>query len=267
MSRHQLAFFSALLLISITFLSLGEHTKLRISIHLSPILLFPVKTTTKILDFLSVSSDRITKLETMVNCLRLENAEWKKIVLLDTIEYQTTEYRLHKAQIIGRDPSNINGFLYIDIGKKKGICTKQPVLSIDGLIGKTKYVGADYSIVETIEKHGFAASALDAKTGIHGIVRNHGNLVFDFIRIDDAINIGDSVYTSGMSDIFPEGILIGVVKRIDESNDQFFKPVIIKPSVRINLLNYVYVVFDSETSGQMQTDKKERVSPSSKGNN
>jgi len=248
LSRRQLAFFFSLLLISITFLSLGEHTKLTISTRLSPILLFPVTTITKLLDFLSVSSTRITELETMVNRLRLENAEWKKIILLDTTDYQTTEYRLQKAQIIGRDPSNINSYLYINIGEKEGVRIDQPVLSIDGLIGKIRYVGNNYTIVETIEKHGFAASALDAKTGIHGIVKNHGNLVFDFVRIDDEINIGDSVYTSGMSDIFPEGILIGTVKKIDESDDQFFKPVYLKPSVRINRLNYVYVVYGKENN-------------------
>lgn len=248
MSRRQLVFFCVLLIISITFLSIGEHTKLTISTRISPVLLFPVRTITSLLDFLTISSARITELETTVNRLRLEKAEWNKIILLDTTDYQTTEYRLKKAQIIGRDPSNINGYLYIDIGHKDEVRVEQPVLSIDGLIGKTKYVGVDYTIVETVEKRGFAVSALDAITGIHGIVKNQGNLVFDFIRIEDEINIGDSVYTSGMSNIFPEGILIGTVKRIDDSSDQFFKPVYLKPSVRINRLNYVYVVYAGESS-------------------
>jgi len=248
LSRRQLVFFSVLLIISITFLSLGEHTKLTISARISPILLFPVRTITTLLDFLTVSSARITELETTVNQLRLEKAEWKKIILLDTTEYQTTMYRLKKAQIIGRDPSNINGYLYIDVGHKEEVRTEQPVLSIDGLIGKTKYVGVDYTIVETVEKNGFAVSALDVNTGIHGIVKNQGNLVFDFVRIEDEINIGDSVFTSGMSNIFPEGILIGTVKKIGESSDQFFKPVYLKPSVRINQLNYVYLLYGDEPS-------------------
>ena len=188
--------------------------------------------------------------------MRLERAEWKKIILIDTTDYQTTKYQLKKAQIIGRDPSNINGFLYIDVGQKNEVRTEQPVLSIDGLIGKTKFVGADYTIVETLEKNGFAVSALDVNTGIHGIVKNQGNLVFDFIRIEDDINIGDSVFTSGMSDIFPEGILIGTVKKIDESSDQFFKPVYLKPSVRINQLNYVYLVYTDELSSNNDPDQQ-----------
>lgn len=256
MSRRQLVFFSVLLIISITFLSLGEHTKLTISTRISPILLFPVRTITTLFDFLSVSSARITELETKINQLRLEKAEWKKIII-DTTDYQTTLYQVKKAQIIGRDPSNINGYLYIDVGHKDEVRTEQPVLNIDGLIGKTKFVGADYTIVETVEKQGFAVSALDVNTGIHGIVKNQGNLVFDFIRIEDKINIGDSVFTSGMSNIFPEGILIGTVKRIDESSNQFFKPVYLRPSVRINQLNYVYLVYSNE---QPSTDDPEQTS-------
>ncbi|MGB3341538.1 MAG: rod shape-determining protein MreC [bacterium] len=226
--------------------------------------MFPVRTITTLLDFLTISSDRITELETTVNQLRLEKAEWKKIVLRDTTDYQTTMYRLKKAQIIGRDPSNINGYLYIDAGYKNEVRTEQPVLSIDGLIGKTKYVGADYTIVETVEKRGFTVSALDANTGIHGIVKNQGNLIFDFIRIEDEINIGDSVFTSGMSNIFPEGILIGTVKKIDESSDLFFKPVYLKPSVRVNQLNYVYLVYGNEpssdkTPGQMSAQIDDNI--------
>ena len=205
---------------------------------------------------MSVSSARITELETTINQLRLEKAEWKKIIT-DTTDYQTTMYRLKKAQIIGRDPSNINGYLYIDIGQKDGIRTEQPVLSIDGLIGKTKLVGGDYTIVETVEKNGFAVSALDVNTGIHGIVKNQGNLIFDFIRIEDEINIGDSVFTSGMSNIFPEGILIGTVTRIDESSDQFFKPVYLKPGVKINRLNYVYLVCSEENSSGEVSEQTE----------
>ena len=92
-------------------------------------------------------------------------------------------------------------------------------------------------------------------TGIHGIVKNQGNLVFNFIRIEDEINIGDSVFTSGMSNIFPEGILIGTVSRIDETSDQFFKPVYLKPSVRINRLNYVYLVFSNEPTESDSTEQ------------
>ena len=121
----------------------------------------------------------------------------------------------------------------------------QPAISINGLVGKIKYVGFNYSIVETIENKGFTVSAVDVNTGIHGIVKNKGNLIFDFIKINDAINIGDAVYTSGMSEIFPEGIFIGRVKKIERGDDLFFKPVYITPGVQVNRLTHVYIISGS----------------------
>lgn len=245
MSRRQLILFSILLIIATTFLSLNERVKLRLAAPLSSVLLFPVKTITQFLQFLTVSNTRITKLETVVSQLQLENAELKKRILRDTTELKTTKYTLLRTQIIGRDPSNINGYLYIDTGQRQKLYVNQPAIFINGLVGKIKYVGFNYSIVETIENKGFTVSAIDVNTGIHGIVKNKGNLIFDFIKINDAINIGDAVYTSGMSEIFPEGIFIGRVKKIERSDDLFFKPVYITPGVQINRLTHVYIISDS----------------------
>jgi rod shape-determining protein MreC len=240
--RPRFILFFVLFIVPIIFLSLNEPTKFHLSTQLTSVLLFPIKTITVFIEFLTVSNARITELETVVNKLQLENTELKKKILSDTIEYKTTEYILLKAQIIGRDPTNINGYLYIDMGKRENLYENQPVISISALVGKIKFVGTDYSIVETVENQGFALSALDVNTCVHGIVKKKDNLIFDFIRVNDEINVGDSIFTSGMSDIFPEGILIGKVEKIGEEENLFFKPVYITPSVQINRLTYVYIV-------------------------
>ncbi len=248
MPRHQLILFSTLLIISITFLSLYEQTKLQLSTQLSSVVLFPVKTITEWLQYAAISRAHIEELETVVSKLRLENTELRKEILLDTTDFQTTDYILLQAQIIGRDPSNINGYLYVDKGQKQNIYVNQPVISTKGLVGKLEYVGTDYSIVETFENRGFAVSALDFNTGVHGIVKKKGNLIFDFINIDDEINIGDSIITSGMSKIFPEGIMIGRINKVGGGDDLFFKPVYITPAVQINRLVYVYILCGSKTN-------------------
>ena len=227
-------------------MSISEQIKLHISTHLSSVLLYPVKTITEFLRFLSISNTRITELEKIVNQLHLENSELKKKILSDTTEFSTTKYELLKAKIIGRDPSNINGFLHIDKGQEHDVYVNQPVISINGIVGKIKFVSSNYSIVETIENQGFALSALDVKNGIHGIVKRKTHLIFDFIRISDEIDINDSISTSGMSEIFPEGIMIGKVERIGKGEGLFFKPVYITPAVQINRLTYVYIISSGE---------------------
>lgn len=222
---------------------MGEQAKLWTSTQLSSVLLFPVKTVTAFFQFLTVSNARITELEVRVNKLQLENKQLKEKVLIDSSTQMTSDYSILKAQIIGRDPSNINGYLYIDKGEYDSVYVNQPVITIHGLVGKVKYVTPRYSIVETIENKGFAVSGIDINTGIHGIVKKKNTLMFDFIRVDDSIHIGDSISTSGMSEIFPSGVLIGIVKNIGHEDNLFFKPITLTPSVQINRLNYIYLIF------------------------
>ena len=247
MARPHIILFSALLIISITLLSLNEQTKLNLSAELSSVLLFPVKTVTQFVHFLSISNARITELEIKLHQLQFENDQLKKRIPLDTTNFITANYTLIKVDIIGRDPSNINGFLYIDKGKQQDVYINQPVVSLNGLVGKIKYVGTKYCIVETIENQGFAVSAIDVNTRIHGVVKKKGELILDYIKIDDELHIGDSIRTSGMSEVFPQGILIGTVKKIERGTHPFFKPVYIKPSVRINRLAYVYIISGFKT--------------------
>ncbi len=215
---------------------------MHLSTEFSSVLFFPIKNIIQFLHFFSISNARITELEIELQHLQLENTELRKKILLDTSDLKTPNYKLLKAHIIGRDPSNINGYLYVDKEQAHRLYVNQPVVSLNGLVGKIKYIGTNYCIVETIENQGFAVSALDVNTGIHGIVRKKGELIFDYIKIDDEIHLGDSIHTSGMSEIFPEGILIGRVKKIEKGTNLFFKPVYITPSVHINRLTYVYIV-------------------------
>lgn len=242
MSRRQLFFFIVLLIISAVFLSLSEHTKLLISSNVSTVVLFPMRTAFRYVQYLGISEKKIHELETQIHELRLRNTEMHKHFPGDSADLIVTPYEFIKAYIVGRDPTNINGYLYVDKGSTHGIGIDQPALTTDGLVGRVYYVAERYSIIETIEHEGFAVSALDVRTGIHGIVRKNTFLAFDFVRMNDTIYVDDSICTSGMSEIFPEGVLIGRVKDIAEPHDPFFKPVRLSPGVKINRLTYMYIL-------------------------
>jgi rod shape-determining protein MreC len=244
LSRRQLFFFIVLLITSVILLSLSERTKLQLSSTISSVVLYPMRTAFRYVQYLGISEKKIHNLETQLHELRLKNAEMHKRIPGDSVALAIAPYNFIKTHIIGRDPTNINGYLYIDKGSAHGIRTDQPALTTDGLVGKVHYVTEHYSIIETIEHEGFAVSALDIRTGIHGIVRKNTFLLFDFIRMDDTISVHDSICTSGMSEIFPEGVFVGSVRVIEEARDPFFKPIHLTPGVKINQLTYLYVLLD-----------------------
>jgi rod shape-determining protein MreC len=230
--------------ISVIPLFLSENANLILARNLSSVLLYPVRITSKLVEYLNISNVRIEKLEIRVNKLTLENAILRDILELDTTQLAARDLRLLKASVIGRDPQNINGYLHIDKGTVHGVVKNQPVVSADGFVGKIKNAGTTTSIVETIENRGFAVSAIDINTGIHGVVKSQTNLLFDYVRHTDTIEIGDSLLTSGMSEVFPKGILIGTVQRVSESDDLFFKNVFVAPAARINRLVSIYIILD-----------------------
>ncbi len=247
MVRRQLIFFSILLIIPIIFLSLHESSTLVVAGHLSRVFLFPIHKINQYGHYLFISHNTIEELEIGIQQLRLENAELRTRIEIDTVHWEPTRFEIVKAFIAGRDPSDINSYLHISKGTEHGIRVNQPVMNAQGLVGVVKYTDRGTSIIETIEHRGFAVSAVDINTNVHGVVKKKDNIVFDFVRKTDAVTIGDSVYTSGMSEIYPAGILIGTVQHIGASDDMFFKPVSLLPSVQINQLAYVYLLLAEVT--------------------
>lgn len=242
MSRFQIILFSFLTALALSFLLLSPAADLKISTGLSSVFLLPIRIVGRYVEYLGVSRDRIEKLERDLTRLTLENAELNDRLSTDSITLVPAGYRLIRAKVIGRDPTNFNGFLYIDRSRHDSLAPGQPVIINNGLVGRVKYAGDFTSIVETIENSGIAVSARDTRTGVQGIVKQESGLILAYIKILDPIQAGDTIVTSGMSENFPAGIIIATVSNVRETGDLLFKKVALRPCVPVNRLNYLYVV-------------------------
>ncbi len=224
---------------------MNQNADLYISAHISEIILFPVRSISNYFQYLNISQKKIDALEVEISKLQIENQNLKNHLELsglpDTIT--TANLRLIKVNIIGRDPTNFNGYLYIDKGKNDDLNINDPVIIQNKLVGRIKSLSDRTGIVETFENIGFTISAVASKTNIYGIAKQNGQLMLEYIKLDDEINNGDSIFTSGLSEIFPKGVLIGTVSEIRYKDDLFFKEVVITPAIKINKLNYVYVAY------------------------
>ncbi|MEO0137686.1 MAG: rod shape-determining protein MreC [candidate division WOR-3 bacterium] len=245
MSRIQLVLFASLLVIALTFILLNPQADLYLSNKIGEILLLPLRVSYRYIQYLETSQKKIEYLETEVSKLQIENQalryQLEQYKVADTI--LTAHLRLLKANIIGRDPQNFNGFLYLDKGSTQGLNLNAPVVLENCIVGRIKSLAENTAIVETIENVDFAISAVDSRSGIYGIVKKRTSHYLEYIKSKDDVQIGDSIYTSGLSDIFPGGLLIGVVKNIKKKEDLFFKEVEIEPAISINALHYVYVIY------------------------
>lgn len=151
-----------------------------------------------------------------------------------------------------RNPSNLYTRFYINLGKKDGVKKNMIVLSGETLIGKVGRVYENYSIVDMITSENFNVSAL-TESQMLGIIKGSdeedGTLYFEANTFQNNIEIGEKIYTSGISEIYPKGLYIGKVSEIDEDNGELFRSIKVKND--IDVLNMMEVLI------LMPEDKKE----------
>ncbi len=156
-----------------------------------------------------------------------ENLLLRKQLELDR-NLQLTEMGPVTARVIGQSPTVWYTTIGIDKGSSSGIEVNQPVVTGDGLIGKVTTVSSHAAVITLITDHSVAVSARINENQVRGVVQtavgNPRDLVLKFTQGEDPVRRGQTVVTAGttsqtarLSSLFPPGIPIGRVTRIDEA--------------------------------------------------
>ncbi|MDC7954583.1 rod shape-determining protein MreC [Fusobacterium simiae] len=175
--------------------------------------------------------------------IREENERLLK--LLEMKENNIYKGDLKFARVSFSDINNLNNKIFIDLGIKDGIKVDMITVYGDYLVGKIVEVHDNYSEVELITNPN---SIISAKTinDILGIARGSdeedGLLYFQQSIVEDNLKEGDEIITSGISDIYPEGIKIGKIEQIDNKENYSYKMVTIKPGFESKDLKELIVI-------------------------
>jgi rod shape-determining protein MreC len=161
-------------------------------------------------------------------------------------------YQHIPAEIIGRDPENLFSAFVINKGSRAGVGVNMPVIAYhnatEGLVGKIIFSGAFESLVMPLYDTDCYVSSRFSESRYEGIVEGRGipeiPLLMRFIgkKARDEINIGDVVVTSGMGGVYPYGINIGRVNRINYREDELSMEVELEPSIDFFRLEHVFVI-------------------------
>ena len=165
--------------------------------------------------------------------------------LLEMKENSIYKGNLKFARVSFSDINNLNNKIFIDLGAEDGIKIDMITVYGDYLVGKIVAVHNNYSEVELITNPN---SIISAKTmrDILGIARGSdeedGLLYFQPSIVEDNLKEGDEIITSGISDIYPEGIKIGKIEEIDEKENYGYKRVTLKPGFESKDLRELIVI-------------------------
>ncbi len=191
--------------------------------------------------------DSYAQVAVEVNVLRRQNQNLK-----DALEIKESlfDYQLIPALVIHRTPDRWNEYIGINKGKQDGIERDMAVITSKGLVGKVKHVSQFTSTVQLLKDHDRTnriSAMVDTETTevfgfIEGFDEQTGALMLRKIAADVEIEEGQTVVTSGLGGIFPQGLLIGKIIRIEADEYGLTKNAYVEPSASFNHLDYVMII-------------------------
>ncbi len=148
------------------------------------------------------------------------------------------------ARVISGDSSSDYRMIRLNKGISDGVQIQSPVVTNEGLVGYVYRISDNFADVLTI---------LDSKAKIDGMIERTNSLgivegtLGDFCAMKyllrrDPIILDDLVVTSGLGNIFSEGIPIGYVQKIDKQSHGINQDVSIRPSVMFDKLTDVLIL-------------------------
>lgn len=164
--------------------------------------------------------------------------------VVDSIKYHQ-KYTFTAAKIINNNYAKKFNFLTINKGENQGIEREMAVVNSLGVIGITDNTTESYARVQSILNRNSKINARLRNTNYFGTLGWDG-LNYNTVQLSDIprqapLKIGDTIETGGKSTIFPEGILIGTISKINKGNTAE-NMVYVKLFNDMSNLGYVYVV-------------------------
>ena len=155
-------------------------------------------------------------------------------------------YDITTAHVVFNTINKTHNYIIIDKGRKDGIVPDMAVLSPYGVAGVVSDVSDNFSTVISLLNPKSRVSARIMPINQIGTVvwMDPDPTIAQVIDIPQhlMVSVGDSVVTSGYSDVFPKDILIGtVIEKYDNPNNTFLT-IKIRIATDFRNLNNVYLI-------------------------
>lgn len=151
------------------------------------------------------------------------------------------------GQIVSWDASSDYKVLRINKGMKSGIRLQSPVVTSKGLVGYIYRLTDHYADVLTILDPSNRIDGLVSRTRAHGVLEGDSDdrLIMKYVTRTKPIILNDMVITSGLGNIYPKGLRIGKVVRIERESYGITQHVEVIPEVDFGGLEEVIVLISN----------------------
>jgi rod shape-determining protein MreC len=177
-----------------------------------------------------------------VEQLALENKQLRELLSLS----KRLETKGVAAEVLYDAADPFTRKLIIDKGLINGIKPSSPVMDEHGILGQVTHVLPLVSEVTLVTDREHSIPVLNTRTGARGVAYGESGgaplLELRFMATNADIEVGDLLSTSGVDGIYPAGVLVGKVTKVERRAETAFARILCEPVGRVQGARHVMVL-------------------------
>ena len=157
---------------------------------------------------------------------------------------QHSPYKVIAANVIGRSPDSWSSMVILDKGSYHGLERNMPAITYLGLAGLVVETTPYTSKVMLINDPDIGVSVMAQRSRQEGLLSGAlGNsLIMKYLPLEADIKVSDIIVTSGLTEKYPKGLLVGTVVEIGDEFSGLSRYAIIKPAVDLSNIEEILII-------------------------
>lgn len=146
---------------------------------------------------------------------------------------------LKAARIVANVRNAPFGGIIVDQGADLGLARDQGVICPEGVVGRVWEVAPHQSSVLPLDAHNASTAVMLERSRATGVLQGvgPGRAEIRYIGSQELVQVNEAVYTSGLDDVFPRGLLVGHVMGVHPEEVELRVEVALSaPLDRLNLV-------------------------------
>ncbi|HCU81123.1 MAG TPA: rod shape-determining protein MreC [Chloroflexi bacterium] len=180
--------------------------------------------------------------------IRMNETIYERDMLAELLNYTKLDnvHTYISANVIGKDTSSFLQYVIINIGTTGGVQRDMPVVTDAGLVGIINEATPRASKILLLNSDQMAINVRVQNTRADGVLFGQASkdLRLRYVALDDTINAGDLVVTSGLGGSLPANIPVGEIASVRSRAYDVFQEAEVLPLVNLDKIDIVMVITD-----------------------
>jgi len=148
------------------------------------------------------------------------------------------------AQVMYEAADPYSRKLFIDRGAGQGVALGSPVVNEAGVVGQVTRVYPLTSVVTLLSDRDAAIPVFNSRSQQRSAAFGgvEGGLELRFVPGNADVQVGDALTTSGVDGVYPPGLPVGRVARVERRADTGFARILVTPTVKLDSVRHLLVL-------------------------